>query len=135
MKKKSKIQLELELNEAKARLAVYEAEREAAEAPSRWPAEPPNGSVLKFEHSFPHSARTYTYAALRVDGLWYTTSVNSSIRRTTWENLRAFVGDTARASLATEFFDIPVLEPEDTGATMLSAIDYVRKSFVVHEDD
>lgn len=116
---------------------------EQEETSGRWPAEPPVGSVLKFEHSFPHRDRgeqgrvegdrvAYTYLALRVgDGedAWYTTANRATSKRTmSWPALGKFIGDAAKVELATGWFEIPALvEPEP--AAPVSAQDWIAANF------
>jgi hypothetical protein len=75
-----------------------------SETESRFPAQPPSGSVLRFEQA--HYQRTYTYVALRVNDDWYLTG-----RQTTpisWAELVEKV-DGNTCHLVTEYAEIPKL--------------------------
>lgn len=77
---------------------------------TRFPTEPPEGAVLKWEKAFdtPKGA-SYTYVALRAGGKWYLTG-----RRTagvTWSELVELIGNCP-CELAVDWAGIPRVESE-----------------------
>lgn len=98
----------------------------------RWPAEPPVGSVLRFEREYGRPGRggLYTYVALRTSAAsrpWYVTgSVGRD--RMDWADLRAMIGDTAGCEIAVSWHEIPAL-PETEAAEGMDAQDYVSRYF------
>jgi hypothetical protein len=57
--------------------ALAKAAMAAQEETSRFPVEPPEGSVLRYQKQFPNSARTYNYIAVRAGDRWYRTGRNN----------------------------------------------------------
>lgn len=49
-------------------------------------AEPEDGSIVRIKVAYPGSPKTYTYAAVGFDGMWYLSGVDNTARRT-WDNL------------------------------------------------
>jgi hypothetical protein len=76
------------------------------EAPPRFPAQPPNGSALRFERTFPHSDRVYTYLALRAGEVWYLTGIRED--PISWEHLVELIGNSP-CHLVTGYAEIPLL--------------------------
>lgn len=65
-----------------ARLARLEEERAAL---TRLPEEPSEGTTIRFDVTFAHGGRRYTYVAVRIGPHWYTTATEDS--RKTWHEL------------------------------------------------
>lgn len=81
---------------------LEDAIRSRPDTESRFPAQPPSGSVLRFEQT--HYQRTYTYVALRVNDSWYLTG-----RQTTpigWPELVEKI-DANTCHLVTGYAEIP----------------------------
>lgn len=78
----------------------------------RFPAQPPEGSILKFERTFGHpGTRVYTYVAFRApNGDWYLTGEEST--STSWDTLQATIGNS-KCEIATGFAEIPLAEVPD----------------------
>lgn len=76
--------------------------------PTRFPAQPPPGSVLRFEQTLSHgpSAQAYTYLALRVGDVWYVTGRQNTLLD--WDDLAARIGN-GTCHLVTEYAEIPHL--------------------------
>lgn len=93
--------------------AIAERLADPAEA-SRFPAQPPEGSVLRFEvtHSRKPNAHAYTYVALRVGDEWYITGRGSQVLD--WDDLARTIGNNP-CHLVTEYREIPHLptDPRD----------------------
>lgn len=49
-------------------------------------AEPDDGEVVRLRLQYPESPRTYNYAAIGFDGMWYLSGVESTARKT-WDQL------------------------------------------------
>lgn len=81
-----------------------------AEQSSRFPAEPPTGSVLRWERRFrsddPHP---YTYIALRINEHWYLTGRRNQI--VLWEDLVKLIGDSP-CWLVTKYREVPRPAPD-----------------------
>lgn len=81
----------------------------------RWPAQPPVGTILRFERTFKASAGAvgnqpvYTYVALRVDDRWYVTGRNQDI--VSWEELMKKIGDSP-CHIVTQYQEIPRPAPD-----------------------
>lgn len=77
----------------------------------RFPAQPPSGSVLRWERTFSRQAGAdaYTYVALRVNERWYVTGRNSKV--VSWEELTTLVGDSP-CWLVTAYREIPRPTPD-----------------------
>ncbi len=69
-------------------------------------AEPPHGSVVKLRVTYPNSPRTYTYAAVGINGRWYLTGWTSG-EAPTWAQLIDWLktkkADVLDVGLATEW--------------------------------
>jgi hypothetical protein len=50
-----------------------------AQDQSRFPVEPPDGAVLRYQKTFPNSTQVYTYVALRAGGKWYRTGKDTRV--------------------------------------------------------
>lgn len=78
------------------------------EVNSRWPAQPPSGSILRWERTFRSSGATdnpvYTYVALRVNDQWYVTGRRNEIIN--WEQLQKLIDDSP-CFLVTAYAEIP----------------------------
>lgn len=61
-------------------------------------------AVIWFEKTFA-DGRTYTYAAVKADGLWYTSGPRTP-KGYTWENLMTWVGVGTEVWLATDFKEL-----------------------------
>lgn len=73
----------------------------------RFPAQPPVGSVLRWERVFPgrgSSGNVYTYVALRAGDKWYVTGRSSNIM--SWDELADKIGDSP-CFLVTGYMEIP----------------------------
>jgi hypothetical protein len=75
----------------------------------RWPAQPPVGSILRWERTFKSSAGAaeqpvYTYVALRVDDRWFVTGRANDI--VNWEQLMKKIGDSP-CHIVTKYREIP----------------------------
>lgn len=54
-------------------------------------AEPlPSDEVIRFKVAYPDSPRTYTYAAVKVVGLWYLTGIDGGTGQS-WDSLIAWL--------------------------------------------
>lgn len=74
---------------------------------SRFPVEPPEGSVLKFTKTWGNS-RSYNYVALRVGSRWFLTGKEQG--GISWEALKELIHDNPCA-IATTWANCPVPEP------------------------
>lgn len=79
---------------------------------TRFPVQPPPGSVLRFEHAHDNGDKLYTYVGIRTANGWHLTG-----RRTPpmdWPALVEFIGN-ATCHLVTEYAKIPHLptDPRD----------------------
>lgn len=73
--------------------------------PTRFPSEPPAGSVLKWVKTFKRNPEQgYTYTALHVNGAWYLSGKRQD--PLTWDELVALIGDSP-CELATNWVQIP----------------------------
>lgn len=97
------------LNSDALRIALSESTAD------RFPAEPPDGSVLRYTRNL--SGRHYTYVALRVGEKWYQTG--RATRPLVWDELIEQIGDNpcwiatdwAPCWIATDWAEIPAPEP------------------------
>jgi hypothetical protein len=83
-----------------------------AEDPSekRFPAEPPEYSVLMWEQSYPGSATVYHYVAIRAgDQWWITGRPDRNPSPISWPELEKKIGN-APCRIATAWGEIPVVE-------------------------
>lgn len=71
----------------KVRAEIRRLEQRLAEAGVLYPEEPMEGSILRFTYRFSKGGVKYTYAALRVGDLWYTTGPRSAGTGYTWRQL------------------------------------------------
>lgn len=55
-------------------------------------AEPERGGVIRLSVAYPGSPKTYTYAAIEVDGLWYLTGIDGGTGRS-WDSLISWLKD------------------------------------------
>lgn len=75
------------VNELAAELAAAQRELEKARA---LPIEPGEGEVVRFSLRYRMGENSYSYAAIKSGGLWYTTS-KSRKEPMTWEKLVSWV--------------------------------------------
>jgi hypothetical protein len=105
-------------------------------AADRFGEEPPVGTVITFQKHFPHSLKTYSYAALRVGpervagAGWYLTGRDGAQPRT-WEWLTDFIGDGPFRVIAPEsgkskFFN--ALFDDRTPSNMVLVVDEAGKT-------
>lgn len=76
------------------------------EGTDRFPSEPPDLSVLRFEKTW-GGDKAYTYVALRVSGIWYLSG--KQIKTMTWAKLRDFIHNNP-CWISTAWAEIPVPE-------------------------
>lgn len=89
-----------------ARLAEAEA------LATRFPAEPPIGSILRFERKFARSDVAYQYVAFRApNGAWYLTGQSLDNMTPSWVELRDLISNEP-CDMAMTWNEIPVNEPE-----------------------
>lgn len=102
--------------------------------PTRFPSEPPAGSVLKWVKTFKRNPEQgYTYTALHVNGAWYLSGKRQD--PLTWDELVALIGDSP-CELATNWVEIP--QVRETDPEFLTAEEWFLNSFpidVVDGDD
>ena len=80
--------------------------------PTRFPSEPPEGSVLKWVKTFKRNPEQgYTYVALHVNGAWYLTGRTSD--PIDFDDLVKLIGDSP-CELATNWVEIPQLPSDNT---------------------
>jgi hypothetical protein len=78
---------------------------------SRFPSEPPEGSVLKWVKTFKRNPEQgYTYVALHVNGAWYLSGKHADPM--TWDDLVVLIGDSP-CELATNWMEIPKPKKDD----------------------
>jgi hypothetical protein len=78
---------------------------------SRFPSEPPEGSVLKWVKTFKRNPEQgYTHVALHVNGAWYLSGKHAEPM--TWDDLVVLIGDSP-CELATNWMEIPQLKQDD----------------------
>lgn len=94
------------IEELLLRYVAEDAER------SRFPAQPPLGSVLRFEKTYSEGGRAYTYVAVRVGKTWYLTGSRAGAM--SWDDLTECIGD-GTCHLVTSYAEIPRLpvDPRD----------------------
>lgn len=105
-----------------------------ADQSARWPAEPPVGTVLKFEKQFEPFDRIYTYVAVRLNKTYSPWFLSGNRIAKSWAELREFIGDVDWCSIATDWFDVPpvVVVDQDIGPTDPS--EYVGRCWPAHTD-
>lgn len=83
------------LAQAKASAAVMQRKIEKLKREARFGEEPQNGSIIRFEKRYnPSDYVKYTFAALRVNGLWYLTgSGHTQHTPMKWDDLKTFIGN------------------------------------------
>lgn len=110
------------------------------EKPSRWPAQPPPGSVLRFERRFAPriEAKAYTYVAIRIDAgdetRWHVTGRRQLIL--SWDELVNLIGDSP-CWLVTTYQEIPRPTP-DPLETISNPVDWFTAAFgggVEHKEE
>lgn len=86
---------ERRIREAQRALNLAQNDLQKAKKYQRFPNEPRNGSVIKFEKRYNGPSSTpYYFAALRVGGEWFLTGTGSSSSAPkTWQELKDFIGD------------------------------------------
>jgi hypothetical protein len=78
---------------------------------SRFPSEPPEGSVLKWVKTFKRNPEQgYTYVALHINGAWYLSGKHADPM--TWDDLVVLIGDSP-CELATNWMEIPKPKKDD----------------------
>ena len=77
--------------------ALAAALEEEAEREYAYGQEPGEGSVIKFKVRFQPGGTKYSYAAIRVKGLWYTTGPHSP-KGYTWDELLDWLDDKHKVS-------------------------------------
>lgn len=91
--------------------ALAKAAMGFGQEPSRFPSEPPEGSVLKWVKTFKRNPEQgYTYVAVHVNGAWYLSGKQTDPM--TFDELVAFIGDSP-CELATNWVEIPNLQKDD----------------------
>lgn len=96
MRTKEQITREVEL--AQARLERLIDELEAA---NRLPAEPEDGSVIRFQVQFRPHDTIYDYAAIRVVNSWFTTGTKGGHAGLSWTGLLNLMGEDVRVQAST----------------------------------
>lgn len=62
--------------------------------PTRFPVEPPDGSVLRWYKTFPNSDKEYSYVATRAASKWYHTATRGlATSPVTWDEVEADIGN------------------------------------------
>lgn len=92
-----------------ARRALDGLRELGAEAPVRFPAQPPVGSVLRFQRTYDRRAsgpKTYDYIAIRSEIGWHVTGRENGVL--TFDELVGKIGD-GECLLVTEYVEIPHL--------------------------
>ena len=85
----------------------------------RFGDEPGVGEVIRFTKRFIGGSKTYSYAALRTERGWFTTSRSATTASlpvgrngsTAWEDLIEFIGD-GKAWISSSWTEVPSLNPE-----------------------
>ena len=72
-------------------LQLKEALEEEQRILSKFGEEPPDGSVIKFKVIYDKGGHGYTWAAVRVGKIWYTTAFYPENRKLTWDALTKFL--------------------------------------------
>ena len=114
------------------RLVANAAGDESAR-PVRWLAEPPIGSVIRFEKQYKTGGPVYTYVATRVNlqvgsrhlDPWYITGNVRTGPVMSWESLREFIGNN-KCEIATAWFDVPSAIGEDAVGERIDPSEYVE---------
>lgn len=107
------------------------------EAPSRWPAQPPVASVIRFTKVYrgtrrgqiePTPPEGYTYVAVRTGAQVNPWFITGRLGRESmdWPKLCAMIGDTAKVEIATAWVEIPAL-PEADAEPEMDAAEWVAK--------
>jgi len=89
----------------------------------RFPSEPPDLSVLRFEKTW-GKERAYTYVALRVGDTWYLSG--KRIKTMGWVELRNFIHNN-RCWISTAWAEIPV--PEESPVEELTPAEWHRINY------
>jgi hypothetical protein len=94
--------------------AVLGGVLDVAAIQSRFPKQPPVGSVLRWERTFPGTEQPYVFVALRIDSRWYVTSNRDRVGVMDWPELQEAIGDHP-CFLVIEYKEIPRLpvDPAD----------------------
>lgn len=96
------------MNRIDRQIAQAECDRERAERRLELlrniPEEPDYDlNVIFFEKQFRPGQQTYSYAAIRVNGYWYTTGPQGGGEPRTWEDLMVWLGAGAEVWFATNY--------------------------------
>lgn len=79
----------------------------------RFPAEPPVGTTLRFEHTLDGSEKTIVYVAFRAPNKkWYVTGLRQNIA--TWDELLVLLGN-GKCEIVTGWMEVPQAEESDAG--------------------